>query len=452
MHPTIKLLREKFNYSNDIVTRKINNISYIYLESVSSDDKISNFLNKGIINNLDDLYLEMSVYNSNIKIEESVDKCINYLTSGFTCVFITNSNKYLAIETKTKLDRGVSESTYEPVLRGPKDSFTENHSINIGLIRKRIKSNDLWFEELSIGEYTNTKVSIAYINNKVSKDTIKKVLNKIKKINIDGIIDSGYIKNYLEKDIHSIFPQILCTERPDLTCINLLKGKIAIIVENSPIVLILPVSLNDFFITSEDYYQNYKNAMICRIIRLTAFIISILTPAIYIALMTYNQEMIPNELFISLAAGRSQVPFPTFIEILIFIVVFSILREADIRSPSIAGSTMGIVGALALGEAAVSAGLISPMVIIVIAVTSISELVFNDIDICNSIRIWRILFILSTTLTGIIGIVSCLLIFIIKISSIEYLDTPYLSPFSPINNKIKDSIYIEPIYKRDDFK
>ncbi len=449
----ISRIKKRLGNSSDIVNRQINNITYIYLESVSSDDKISNFLNKSIttIDNFDDLLnkLENSIYNSHITTLNDLEECYYYLTSGYTCLFIKGYTKYIAIETKTKLDRGITESSSEPLIRGPKDSFTENHAINIGLIRKRIKDPNLWIEEKKIGRRTKTKVSLIYIKDIAESRNIKIIKKHLNDIDIDGILDSGYIRDYLETKQKSSFPKMISTERPDLTCQNLLNGKIVILVENSPIVLILPATLDDFLKSSEDYYQKSINATFSRILRYIAFLVTILTPSLYIALMTFNQEMIPDQLLISLAGQRSQVPFPTFIEVLIFIIVFEILREADIRSPSVSGASMSIVGALVLGDAAVAAGIVSPIVIIVVAITSICELVFSDMDMSNAIRQWRLIFIFSTIFTGIIGIVVAGIILIIKLCSIESLNTPYLIPFSPLNtNVFKDSIILAPANKR----
>lgn len=453
MHPLISRIKKNLGNSSDIVERQINNITYIYLESVSSDDKISNFLNKSITNikNFDDLLnkLENTIYNSHITTLNDLEECYYYLASGYTCLFIKGYTKYIAIETKTKLDRGITESSSEPLIRGPKDSFTENHAINIGLIRKRIKDSNLWIEDKKIGRRTKTKVSLIYIKDIADSKNIKMVKKHLNNIDIDGIIDSGYIRDYLETKQKSSFPKMISSERPDLTCQNLLNGKIVILVENSPIALILPATLDDFLKSSEDYYQKSINATFSRILRYIAFFVTILTPALYIAVMTFNQEMIPDQLLISLAGQRSQVPFPTFIEVLIFIVTFEILREADIRSPSVSGASMSIVGALVLGDAAVAAGIVSPIVIIVVAITSICELVFSDIDMANAIRQWRLIFIFSTIFTGIIGIVIAGIILIIKLCSIESLNTPYLIPFSPLNiNILKDSIFLAPANKR----
>ncbi len=453
MHPLIKEIQNNLGNSPDIVVRDIGSISYIYLESVSSDDKISDFINKSIvsINDIDNLfnYVKNNLFNSHIKIVEDINESYYYLSSGYTCLFLKGENKYIATETRSTLDRGVTESQAEPIVRGPKDSFTENHTINIGLIRKRIKDYNLWIEESLVGRRTKTKVSILYIKDIASKKSLRQIQKKIKEIDIDGIIDSGYIKDFLEKNERTSFPKMISTERPDLACQNLLNGKIVIMVENSPVVLILPATIDDFLKSSEDYYQKPLNSTFSRILRFMAFFITILTPAIYIALMTFNQEIIPDQLLISLAIQRNQVPFPTFLEVMIFIVIFEILREADIRSPSVAGASMSIVGALVLGDAAVAAGIVSPIVIIVVAITSICELVFSDMDMSNSIRQWRMIFILSTVVTGMVGIVVAGLVLIIKLSSIESLDTPYLAPLSPLNKQIlKDSVFIAPIFKR----
>ena len=446
MHSSIKKIKKELGNCPDIVTRKINNISYIYLESVSSDNKISDFLNKSItqITEIEELFkiLCNQIYNSNLKIETDLNKIFYYLSSGYTCIFTANSSKYIAIETKEKLDRGINESNSEPNIRGPKDSFTENHSINIGLIRKRIKAKSLWSKEIILGKKTHTKINILYNTEIVNIKYLNEIYHILKKINIDGILDSSYIRNYLETN--SLFPTIISTERPDLACHNILNGKIVILVENSPVALILPATLDDFLKASEDYYQKESSATFNRIIRYIAFFITILTPAVYIALMTFNQEIIPDQLLISLATQRSKVPFPTFIEILIFIIIFEILREADIRAPSISGASMSIVGALVLGDAAVSANIVSPIAIIVIAITSICELVFIDQDLTNAVRVWRIILILSTILFGIIGIICIGIILVTKLSEINLYNIPYLTPLAPLDKNImNDSIFVK---------
>ncbi len=450
----IKTIKETLGNSSDIVIREVNdNLTYLYLESVSSDDKISNFLLKSIVNitNVKDILkiAKENIFNSHIEQIENLEECYYYLSSGYTCLFINNERSYIVIETKADLNRSITESTSEPLIRGPKDSFTENNSSNLGLIRKRIKDSKLRIDELKIGTRTSSKVSIIYIEDIAEKKSVKTIKDTLNKIDIDAILDTGYIRDFLESNPKSLFPKMISTERPDLCCQSILNGKIAILVENSPYALITPAILTDFFKNPEDYYLKYTSSTFSRIIKFIAFLITILTPALYIALMTFNQEMIPDQLIISLATQRSQVPFPTFMEVIIFVIIFEILREADMKAPSMNGASMSIVGALILGDAAVAANIVSPFVIIVVAITSICELVFTDMDFINAIRHWRLLFIFSTIFTGIIGIVVAGLILIIKLASLEPLNTPYLIPFSPFNlSGMEDNILLLPSNKR----
>ncbi len=435
----LNYIKELNNNSSDIVTRTIKRggkkVGYIYLESVSSDDKISNFLNKSIDFNLSftNLFskLKNDIFNSHIDTCDNYEDIFYYLSSGYTVLFIEKYDNAIVIETKSTLDRGVVASTSEPIIRGPKDSFTENHAINIGLIRKRIKDPNLFFEEVKVGRRTKTKVDVVYIDDIADKSKAKNIINEIKKIDIDGILDSGYIREFLEKKSSSVFPKVISTERPDVVCASLLDGKIAILVENTPYAIIMPGLFIDFIHSPEDNYYKPVNATFSRFLRLVCFFCAIITPALYVALMTFNPEIIPDQLLISFAVQRDGVPFPTAIEVLIFVIIFEILMQADIHSPTVSGSAMNIVGALILGDAAVNAGIVSPIVIIIIAITSISELVFYDVDMINAVRQWRILFILSSLILGLIGFVSMLLIFLNKLASIECIGVPYLTPVSP---------------------
>ena len=430
---TLENIKKELNNSIDISSRiiKIKNkkIGYIFLESVASDDKISDFLVKALTNE-NKKNIKNTIYNSKL-ITIKYEEIPLLIQSGFT--IIITEKELLAVETKANLDRGIDESKSEAIVRGPKDSFTENYMANIGLIRKRIKDNNLVFDELKIGRRTKTKISITYINNIVEEKYIKQIKEQLKKLDIDGLIDSGPIRDYLSKENHCAFPTIISTERPDNCIQSLLNGKIIIIIENTPFALIIPGMFIDIFHTPEDNYQQPINVTITRILRFIGFFITLFTPAIYIALTTYNFEIIPDNLLISIAIQRQGVPFPTVIETIIMLITFEILRESDIRLPNQMGAAVSIVGALVLGDAAVSAGIVSPIVIIVVAITSVSGLLFTDIDVVNGIRIWRFIFIISATLLGLIGLVISSIMFITKLSSLEILDIPYLSTISPFN-------------------
>lgn len=454
-------IKETYHYSSDLVFRKIKikrkEILYVYLESVSSDDKISNFFMKNISNIIQNdkiimhvfNYLQNTIPNSHLNIESNFNNCFYKLASGYTCIFINSENEYLSIETKLPLDRGITESTSETIIRGPKDSFTENIAINMGLIRKRIKDYNLFFDEINIGRRTKSKIIISYINGIANIKNIQKIKTILEHIDIDGILDSGYIRDFLTHKNKTVFPKIRSTERPDLTATELLNGKIIIMVENSPFVLIMPTVLTDYITNIEDTYQKEGNVNLTRILRYLAFFLTIITPGVYIAFTTFNQEVIPDELLISLATQREGVPFPTAIEALIMITTFEILRESDIRLPSKMGAAISIVGALILGEAAVAAGIVAPIVIIVVALTSICGLVFTDIDFVNAIRWWRIIFLLFGSLAGIVGITMAGILFINKLSSITTLGVPFLAPFSPLYpSELKNNTIKQPVNKK----
>lgn len=410
-------------------------VAYIFLESTSSDDKISNYLGKALSNNIknfDDLFFKIknTIPNSKIKIVDKYDEIFLLLASGFTIILVDCFNKAIAVETKAKLDRGIENSTGEPTLRGPRDSFIENYQTNIGLIRKRIKDNNLIFKECVVGRRTKTKVAISYIKDIADTKLVNKLINKLEKIDIDGIIDSSNLKELL-MDNKTSFPKVISTERPDLVCMNLLNGKIALLVENTPYVLIIPAVFSDFFVSPDDAFLLPINSTITKILRYLAFIFSVVVPGLYIAVMTYNMEIIPNLLLISFSIQKEGVPFPTIIEVLILIVAYEILKEADTRKPHMMGASISIVGALILGDAAVTAGIISPIVVIIISISAVAGMTFSDPDIVDAIRIWRIIFMVAGCILGIIGILIVSIIFIAKLCSIESFNTPYMTPLAP---------------------
>lgn len=453
--------------SPDLTIRNINimykNIGYIYLESVSSDDKISNYLMKSIVKItekstiLDNLFsniydeLKNNIYNSKINTIDNYEDLYYYLSSGFTCVAVDGFRKAIVIETKENLDRGVTEPISEVNVKGPKDSFTENYNKNIGLIRKRIKDPNLWIKEQKVGRRTKTKVGLLYIKDLANLDMLKNIEDEIKDIDIDGILDVGYIRDFLVKDSYSTFPTVINTERPDVACSSLLEGKIAIVVENTSNILVIPGLLNNFIHAPEDSYQKANNVTITRILRFLSLVITITAPALYIAVTTFNQEVLPDTLLISLALQRSKVPFPNSFAIMILLITFEILREGDLRLPATMGTSISIVGALVLGDAAVNAGLVSPMAVIVVAISSITGLIFNDSDMINAFRWWKLVFIILSSTMGLIGFLCAGIIFTTKLASLESFGVGYLKPFSPFNKSaFSDAIITKPHNKMKD--
>ena len=449
----VKTLKNDTNNLTDIIYRekiiKKKKIVIIYNEPLVSSDKISDFiirsLNKINNKNFKSKNILKNIKNniSNFKVNSitSYEELCFYMHAGFTIILVENENEGLALETKADIRRSINTPNTENTVRGSKDSFTEEYQTNLGLIKKRIKTNDLWIKTTNLGRKTKTQIAILSINNIVKPELLNQVIENLNKIDTDRIISCDNIKNLIENENKSPFPTIQTTERPDIVANALLNGRIAIVVDNSPYVLLIPAVLNDFFKTSEDVYGKSINVSITRILKFLAFFIALLTPAIYISLITYNQEMIPTELLVNFATQRDGVPFPAFFEALMMIISFEILRESDLRTPSFTGSALSIVGALILGEAAVNAGIVSPIMIIVISITAISSLPFTEPDLINSLRWYRIIFMIGGTILGIIGVVATFIYFLIKINSLKSFGKPYLIPYVPISlTGLKNSI------------
>ena len=429
--------------SKDYIYKKIKidkkELYLIFNEVLCSGDGINESILKRLtLLNHKNFDLENKLPANNIKIIKK-DEIISYVNKGF--VVCLTGDMIFAIEEKQKLERGITTIESELSLNGPKDSFSESFNTNLGLIRRRIKSEDLWWDEVTLGKSTETKVGILYMNNIVDKDLVEKVKARLNLIDIDGIIDSSYLKDNLENN-NSFFPTISSTERPDKVAMSLLEGKVAIIVDMSSYVLILPNFFIDFFHTVDDYYQKSINVTFIRCIRILAFFIAIFIPAYYIAVTTYNQNSIFLSLLLLLKAQRTAVPFPAIVEALFMIISFEILRESDLRMSSTTGSAISILGGLILGDAAVSAGIMSPIMIIVIAISSIAGFVFTSIELVNAIRLYRIIFLLLATVLGVYGIYLGAIYLLYKLITLTSFDKPYLAPFSPfIKKEMNDAIY-----------
>lgn len=456
----INKLKEETNNSSYIVYREkyINNIKIdiIYNEVLTDQDKMSNFIYRSL-DHIEKIYQEKELlYDviknniSNIKIKEinNYQDICKYLNNGFVILLIEDDYS-LALEVKKNLTRSIEKPMTETTIRGAMDSFTENIETNIGLIKRRLKTNKLWNEDMELGKYTKNKISILTIKGLTDSKIKDNIINKLNSLEIDGVTDTGTLKHLIENETKTIFPTSITTERPDKVVSSLLRGKTVIIIDNSPFVLIMPVDINDFFLSQDDKDSNYINNSLTRILRYLAFFITVLTPGIYIALTTFNQEMIPLELLTSFASQRSTVPFPAFFEALLMFISFEILRESDYRIPNVSNSALSIVGALILGEAAVNAGIVSPIMIIIVAITAISALVIVEPELSNAIKWYRILFMLGGTTIGIFGIFIVFIIFTTNLCSINSYGKSFTMPFTPINSDIKNSIIKFPLLKRN---
>lgn len=426
----IEDLKKFKKYNPDLKIRELKNsnttVYIIYFETLCKSNTINDFILKPIyddkIKSLDDIKNKLP--SGNLLEINDENTLYDNLYSGFTIISI--DNKFISFETKESLDSGIVAATNEKVIKGPKDAFTENYQSNVGLIRKRIRSKNLKVNEYTIGTSSKTKVALFYLDDIVNKDLVNKIEKKLKTMSLDYVANSNYIIDAMNKK-NNIMPTNIMTERPDLTSFLLMEGRIAIMVENSPQVIIIPMFFSDTIHTIDDYYQNSKNVSVTRIIRVIAFIISVTIPGMYLALTTFNQEALPTSLLINFSIQRQGVPFPSIIEALVMFLIFEILKESDTRIPFVVGTSMSIVGALVLGQAAVDAGLISPIMIIIIAVSSVTSFLFNDNDLVNAIRVWKLIFILLSAFAGLYGFFIALLLFLVKISSMDSYGFDYVT-------------------------
>ncbi|WP_181350073.1 spore germination protein [Thalassobacillus sp. CUG 92003] len=364
------------------------------------------------------------------------------LLSGETLLLLDEETSALAASTKGWRDRGVQETNSESVIRGPKEAFTETLRTNTALVRRKIKDPKLRIDGKVIGRVTQTEIAVIYVDGLADESVVEEVHSRLDAIDIDGVLESGYLEEYIEDAHFSPFPTVYYSERPDAIAGGLLEGKVAIITDGTPNVLLVPALFVNFLQSSEDYYQRYDIGTFIRLLRLLSFCVALFMPSLYIAFTTFHQEMIPPSLLISLAAQREGVPFPAFVEALLMEFTFEILREAGVRLPKAVGSAVSIVGALVLGESAVQAGLVSPAMVIVVALTAISSFVFPSYNMAIPIRMLRFLFMILAATFGLYGIILGLIALIIHMCSLKSFGSPYMSPFAPLTTKDQKDVLV----------
>lgn len=342
--------------------------------------------------------------------------------------------------------RSVEEPTTQSVVRGPKEGFTESAQTNMSLIRRRLINEQLRFDKYSIGEQSGTAVYLAYIEGQVDARVLRKVKRRLSMSKVKSLFDSGSLEEILRPSKFPLFPTSYNSERPDAICAKLLERRIAIIVNGSPFVLAVPAIMNDFFKSPEDYYQWFAFGTFTRFLRYLAFLFSLYIPSFYVAVTSYHQELIPTSLLTSIAAQREGVPFPAVVEIIAMEITFDILREAGTRMPRVVGQAISIVGALVLGEAAVQAGIVSNINVIVVSLTAISGFVAPVYTFGANVRLMRFGFIILASALGLYGVIIGTVFLLIHLVRLESFGVPYLSPFAPFRKAgQKDTMFRLPL-------
>lgn len=375
---------------------------------------------------------------------------INDVNSGNCILFIDTIPLAFSLDVKGFKHRNVSEPQNEIVVRGSQEAFVEVQKVNTSIIRRLVNNENLIIENKSIGTLSKTKVSICYMKNIANDSLVNEVKYRLNNINVDSIISSGQLEQLIQDKSNTSFPQLISTERPDKVVNFIYEGRVAIVINGSPYVLVAPGVLVDFLSSPEDLNLKYQFSNILRFIRIIAMLLALLLPSMYIAITTYHPEFIPTELLFAIAASRASVPFPIIFEIVIMEGSFELIREAGLRVPSPIGPTIGIVGALILGEAAVSASIVSPILIIIVSITAICSFAVPDYSLSFTLRFLRFLFLFLGYIAGFLGIAIGLFIYATILNNLKSFGVPYLSPYIPNGNRDSEtSIFLKPVWLRE---
>ncbi|MBU3177441.1 spore germination protein [Clostridium estertheticum] len=392
--------------------------------------------------NIIDILIQKVLLTADNKKNSSVDNIINGIIYGKTMLFIDGVDQVISINTIGWQTRSISEPQAETIVRGPREGFTESMNLNLTLLRRRLINPNLKFEFMRIGKQTKTQICICYIDGIAKEDIHKELMTRLNGINIDGILDSGYIEELIKDAPYSPFRTIINTERPDVVAGKLLEGRFAIICDGSPVVLTLPTIFVEVFQSNEDYYDNFLYSSFIRILRWLCFFISTSIPAIYVALVTFHQELIPTPLLISIYAARKGVPFPSLVEVLSMTIIFEILKEAGLRMPKNVGGAVTIVGALVLGDAAVNARLVSAPVVEITAITGIAGIMLPQVLGVVSIRI---IFLILSSFLGFYGYIFGVMGLVLHMMSLRSFGIPYMTNVPSFSAQdIKDTVIRAP--------
>ncbi|WP_332692609.1 spore germination protein [Halalkalibacter lacteus] len=382
------------------------------------------------------------VSDQNALLVERFDDAVTKILSGHIVIFFDEWEKALAYNDLSVNKRQVTEPATESVVKGPRESTIEQLDLNIGLLRVRLQNPRFKIEKLKTGGETKTEIAFGYLEGTVDQETLAEFKRRLNYVKESEILETGYIEQLIEDSSASPFPQYRYTERPDVAVAALLQGKIVVLVQGTGSILICPGLFTEFFQSSEDYYQRSMFSSLVRIMRIISFYIAFTLPSLYIALTTFHSELIPTNLLMAIIDTREGLPLPAFFEALLMVFFFELLREAGIRLPQPIGSAISIVGGLIIGDAAITANITSPMMVIVVAVTGIASFSIPQYDIAIAIRILQLPMMIFAAILGGFGIMIFFLILFLHLVNLRSLGQPYLSPLAPLRPKQLLDVFI----------
>ncbi|WP_308638112.1 spore germination protein [Paenibacillus silvisoli] len=380
---------------------------------------------------ISDIVLKDVLYHGGIRTWTQLSDLISCILRGDTAMVVDGVDQTFSISTSNVEKRSVDQPATEQVIRGPREGFIELLDKNIALIRYRLQTPELRIHTMEIGRRSRSKVAVFYMDGITNQELVEEVKRRLSLIDIDAILDSGYLEQFIEDNHVTPFPQVQYTERPDKVVANLLEGRVAIMVNGSPLALIVPTVFSQFYQTVEDYTERFLLMSAIRLARLVALVFSLVFPAIYVSIISFNPELIPTEFAVAVAGGRAGVPFPAVIEVLIIEISMEVLREATIRLPQQVGGALSIVGVLVVGQAAVAAGFASPITVVIIALTTIGSFATPAYNAALALRLLRFPLIIIAGIFGLYGVVIGLILIANHLLSLRSFGVPYLSPLIP---------------------
>lgn len=455
----IKTFREIVSDDDTFIVRYVENQansdirgSLLFFDGMVNNEIINENVIQPLVRNTEilndsntiDIIGSQVLFTHNVKKTSDINQLIDAVYDGDSVFLLDGFAEALILSSQGWQTRAIAEPETERIMRGPREGFTESLTMNLTLIRRKLKTPDLKMKMRVLGEKSRTKICICYIKGIVNEKVLGELNKRLDNIEIDAILDSGYIQEIIRDSPFSLFKTMGSTERPDIVAAKMLEGRIAVIVDGSPVALTIPYIFIEYFQANDDYYINYYYSSFGRVLRLIGFISTISFPAVYVALTTYHQEIIPTPLLFSISASREGVPFPTIIEVFIMLLVFELLREAGLRMPTFVGQAVSIVGALVIGTAAVDAKLVSAPMVIVTAFTGITGLIIPRIK--GAVILLRLIFLILASTLGLYGYVFGIAGLFIHLFELRSYGIPYMYKLMFLDpaEDIKDTVIRAP--------
>ena len=466
MELTAENIKNQIGDSSDVIIREfyINGnsdfpVTLVLIDGMVNDKNVDDdilkpLLQEGIFNELKteksiiDCIFHGGLYHSSAKVICRIDDCIESIIQGSVALIFDKEQTAVTFDIKGFEKRAISEPTGENVTKGAKDGFIEVLRVNTTLVRRKLRTQNLRIKETKVGQETLTSVAVVYIEGLTNPEIVTELFKRLDSIRTEGVITGGGIEEYIIDNKWALFPQVLYTERTDKFCKLILEGRVGIIIDGLPMAYIVPATFSMFLRSPDDYSNNYVTSSVTRIVRYISYFISLIAPAFYISITTFHQEMIPLGLAITIIKSKSSVPFPTFIEVLLMLFILELIIEAGLRLPKTIGQAVSIVGAVVVGQAAVSAKIISSGIIVIIALTAIAGFTMPTQDFANAVRIWRFILVLCSSVGGLFGLTIGLLVMGHHLSRIETFGVPYMSPYEANEGKniLEDTIFRLPLF------